>query len=218
MGLCTSKKNAQVAAVGNNIAVVPAAAADTGDEPDTSVAADTDATTNELDTAPAPASAANATTNDTDIPVAAVEAAAAAAEEAPPPEDANSEETNDKWKDEQLRRWSVSWQFTAGPFDVDETIHGPIKLHYQNRVVSVGCGDDCQIKIDGDSEIQSEHGMISFNTDKLLYVNSSEAPTKLDDVEVDPEAGPTSLKNGSKLQIGGTSLVITCYTEFDPTV
>ena len=56
--------------------------------------------------------------------------------------------------------------------------------------------------------------MISFKEDQLLYVNSSEAPTKLDNVDVDSEAGPINLKNGAVLSIGTTKLVITCYTEF----
>lgn len=198
------------------------------------VSPETNSKTTAVVPAAAPGAAAEAPAADEAAP-AAEEAPAAAAEEAAPaaaeaapaepmaettatekdsPADVN--ESDDKWKDEKLRRWSISWQFTAGPFDVDETVHGPVKLHWDNKVVSVGTTDDCQLKIEGDSEIQPEHGMISFREDKLLYVNSSEAPTKIDDVDVDPEAGPTDLKNGAVLSIGGTKLVVTCYTEFDP--
>ena len=53
-----------------------------------------------------------------------------------------------------------------------------------------------------DPEIDAEHGMISFKAEQLLYVNSSDKPTKLDDVDVDAEAGPTNLKNGAVLKIG----------------
>jgi hypothetical protein len=118
-------------------------------------------------------------------------------------------------QDEQLRRWSLSWQYIQGPFEEDDDIYGPIKLNYMNRVASVGSSSDLQLYIDkSDSSILSEHGMISYKKDQLLYVNSSNGPTKLNDQNVTSDDGPIKLNNGDILEIGKTKLVITSYMEF----
>jgi hypothetical protein len=116
--------------------------------------------------------------------------------------------------DERLRRWSLSWQFTAGPFEEDDDIHGPVKLHYMNKVCSVGRGDGLQMQIKGDDSIEEEHGMISYRNDELLYVNSSGALTTIDGVGISSEQGPVVFKNGSSLTIGATTLVVSSYMEF----
>ena len=170
-----------------------------------------DAAKSEAPAAETPTTEAPAESTATDSPIA---------EEATP---ADTNDNDDDGKKELLRRWHVSWQFHSGiggmvggeGGSIDETIHGPVKLHYDNKVISVGSGEDCQLKIANDPEIDAEHGMISFKAEQLLYVNSSDKPTKLDDVDVDAEAGPTNLKNGAVLKIGGTSLIITAFTEMD---
>ena len=208
MGCLSSKSKVAAGKNDSSTAVVPVPAPAPADATEQEAAAPAEAATAATETAPAAAA------KEEEEEEAVATETAPAAVVAPTEADSPADVSDDKWKDEKLRRWSISWQFTAGPFDVDETIHGPIKLHWDNKVVSVGTTDDCQLKIDGDSEIQPEHGMISFKEDQLLYVNSSEAPTKLDNVDVDSEAGPINLKNGAVLSIGTTKLVITCYTEF----
>ena len=116
--------------------------------------------------------------------------------------------------DERLRRWSLSWQFTAGPFEEDDDIHGPVKLHYMNKVCSVGRGDSLQMQIKGDDSIEEEHGMISYRNDELLYVNSSGALTTIDGVGISSEQGPVVFKNGSSLTIGATTIMVSSYMEF----
>ena len=98
---------------------------------------------------------------------------------------------------------------------MDSTV-GPVRLHFDNKVMSVGSDESCQMQITGDPEIDGEHGMISFTEDKLMYVNSSGKETTIDDVAVDPDGGPVDLNNGVTLAIGGTKLLMTSYTEFDP--
>ena len=191
-------------------AEAPAAEATTTEAP--AEEAPADAAKSEAPAAETPTTEAPAESTATDSPIA---------EEATP---ADTNDNDDDGKKELLRRWHVSWQFHSGiggmvggeGGSIDETIHGPVKLHYDNKVISVGSGEDCQLKIANDPEIDAEHGMISFKAEQLLYVNSSDKPTKLDDVDVDAEAGPTNLKNGAVLKIGGTSLIITAFTEMDP--
>ena len=126
-------------------------------------------------------------------------------------------------QNEQLRRWSVSWQFIAGPDAENDDIHGPIKLNYMNRIVSIGSGKDTSrdqdvtdvmIVISNDNDVQEEHGMISYREDRLLYVNSSGAPTQIDDKNVTGDGGPTELRNGAVLALGSTKLVLSSYMEF----
>ena len=237
MGCMGSKKDG----ASGNTDVVPAAATDEKSSTSETVAesiatdppkeeASADAAKSEAPAAEAPAAEATTTAPAEEAPTAETPMTEAPAEstatDSPIAEEATPADTNDNdddGKKELLRRWHVSWQFHSGiggmvggeGGSIDETIHGPVKLHYDNKVISVGSGEDCQLKIANDPEIDAEHGMISFKAEQLLYVNSSDKPTKLDDVDVDAEAGPTNLKNGAVLKIGGTSLIITAFTEIE---
>ena len=99
-------------------------------------------------------------------------------------------------------------------FEEDDDIHGPVKLHYMNKVCSVGRGDGLQMQIKGDDSIEEEHGMISYRNDELLYVNSSGALTTIDGVGISSEQGPVVFKNGTSLTIGATTIVVSSYMEF----
>ncbi len=114
---------------------------------------------------------------------------------------------------EYLRRTTISLSVVSSPDPdlVGDTV-GPVVLHMRSRVASIGSAEG-PLKVFGDSNIEEEHGLISYRADAVLYVNTSGAPTMIDGQAID-SASPVALEKGSVLRIGNTQLLVTSFTEF----